>query len=93
MVAKSPPKKSPVLVLRLSAHSGDLDFSLFVFNPISPAGAQGQGWSPPGEDEGGTTASHAQQRVRDGAWGKHHSLVPLLERGEKSQVVFAVLVE
>lgn len=44
MVFKNSPRKSPILVLRLSAQGGDLDFNLPSFNTI--VGAQGWGQSP-----------------------------------------------
>lgn len=98
MVFKNSPRKSPILVLRLSAQGGDLDFNLPSFNAIVSA----QGWeqspvllvSPSGWSwRGDCTLPHLTESWGWGAQGKHRSLVPLLKRGEKSLVVFLVLVE
>ena len=100
MVFKNSPRKSPILVLRLSAQGGDLNFNLLLFNAIPRAGAWGWGRSPllraspPGRGWSGDGSLPCSAESRGwGARGKHRSLVPLLGRGEKSLLVFVFLME
>lgn len=98
MVFKNSLRKSPILVIRLSAQGGDLDFNLPSFNAIVGAQEWGQSpillVSPSGQSWRGDCAlPHSTESWGWGAQGKHRSLVPLLKRGEKTLVVFLVLVE